>query len=338
MAHNFLEVDVVKDRSSRWRNAVAIFILVFAVGGFLIQKLPDSSGMSVEKFLKPVAGLEKVVKNIGGDINVPPPEPVKPKLPELAGEIPDPSQFSAHSMIVKDVKTGMVLYKKQEYDKWPMASITKLMSALVLLEKQPDWTTSTVVVGLDSLGTHMYSGDIYTLDELWTAGLVASSNKAILSLANALDWPIEAFVERMNQKAREMGMTETFFADPTGLDENNVASASDIVILLNEVLKHGKIQQALLTKEQNLYSEERSKSHHMWNTDWLLLGWVEHDFERFYGGKTGFINASGYNFCMRVGNGHLVDVVVLGTDSHEARFVEARDIAKWALTNYNWPE
>ena len=332
---NFLEVEVVKDKSSAWRNLVAIFVIIIAVGGFTIQKIDFQNSSILNKVLQP---LQNVGEKIGGDIVVEPPLPVKPQLPLVTGEIPDSSQFSAHSMIVKDVKTGMVLYKKQEYDKWPMASITKLMSVLVILEKHPDWTTSTVVVGEDSLGTHVYQGDVYTLDQLWLAGLVASSNKAILSLVNALDWPIEAFVERMNQKARELGMTETHFTDPTGLDETNVASASDIVILLNEVLKYPKIQEALLTKEQNLYSEERSKSHHMWNTDWLLLGWVEHDFERFYGGKTGFINASGYNFCMRVGNGHLVDVVVLGTDSHEARFTEARDIAKWALTNYQWSE
>lgn len=333
---NFLEVEVARDKSSVWRSVVAIFVIIIAVGGFAVQKVDFASSEEIlNKVLQP---LQNVSDRIGGDVVVDPPEIVKPQLPELIGEMPNPDQFSAYSMIVKDVKTGMVLYKKQEYDEWPIASITKLMSALVLLEKQPDWSTSTTVVGGDSLGTHMYSGDVYTLDELWLAGLVASSNKAILSLVNALDWPLEAFVERMNQKANEMGMTETFFTDPTGLDDTNVSSASDIVILLSEVLKYEKIQTALLTKEHNLYSEQRQKSHHMWNTDWLLLGWVEHDFERFYGGKTGFINASGYNFSMRVGNGHLVDVVILGAEDHEARFTEARDIAKWALINYKWPE
>jgi serine-type D-Ala-D-Ala endopeptidase (penicillin-binding protein 7) len=332
---NFLEVEVARDKSSVWRGALTVFVVVLAMGGFLVQKVNFFDGnTSFNKII--LQPLQNVGDKIGGDIVAEPPEVTKPKLPELVGDMLDPSQFSAHSMIVKDVQTGVVLFKKSEYDQWPIASITKLMSALVLLEKRPDWTTSTVVVGLDSIGTHMYAGDVYTLDELWLSALVASSNKAILTLAHAVDWPIEAFVERMNQKALELGMTDTSFTDPTGLDDTNVSSASDIVILLNEVLKHDKIKSALLTKEHNLYSQQRQKSHHMWNTDWLLLGWVEHDFEHFYGGKTGFINASDYNFSMRVGNGHLVDVVVLGASDHEARFTEARDIAKWALTNYKW--
>ena len=333
---NFLEVEVARDKSSIWRGALAVFVIVLAVGGFVVQKVDFSNDHTAfnKILLQP---LQNVSDKIGGDIVVEPPEVVRPNLPELVGGMLDSSQFSAHSMIVKDVQTGMVLFKKAEYDQWPIASITKLMSALILLEKNPDWATSTVVVGLDSMGTHMYAGDVYTLDELWLSALVASSNKAILTLAHALGWPLEAFVERMNQKALELGMTDTHFTDPTGLDDTNVSSASDIVILLNEVLKHDKIQTALLTKEHDLYSQQRQKSHHMWNTDWLLLGWVEHDFERFYGGKTGFINASGYNFSMRVGNGHLVDVVVLGAGDHEARFTEARDIAKWSLQNYIWP-
>ena len=75
----------------------------------------------------------------------------------------------------------------------------------------------------------------------------------------------------------------------------------------------------------------------MWNTDWILLDWIPNEFAVFHGGKTGYITASGYNFTMRVENdGHMLDVVVLGASSHEGRFTEARDIAKWVFTNYKW--
>ncbi len=78
----------------------------------------------------------------------------------------------------------------------------------------------------------------------------------------------------------------------------------------------------------------------MYNTNWMLLGWVTNDFYKLYGGKTGYIVASGYNFTMRVENedNHILDVVVLGADSHEGRFTEARDVAEWVFDNYTWPE
>ena len=74
----------------------------------------------------------------------------------------------------------------------------------------------------------LFTDDTFTLDELWQATLIGSSNKAVLSLANALDWPMAAFVERMNQKALELGMTETSFTDPSGLDDTDVSTPSDL--------------------------------------------------------------------------------------------------------------
>ena len=227
--HNIEGGDPLKDRANLWRSILAVFILVFAVGGFVINKtsVDGEDNFVVKKIIEPMGQIENFLSQSGGDVLVEPPDPIKIKLPELKVEMLPVDNFTAHSVIVKDRETGMMLYRKNEYDKWPMASITKLMSALVILEKNPDWATSTVVIGADSLDTHVYAGDIFTLEELWNAALVASSNKAILSLANALGWPEPAFVERMNSKARELGMTDTFFVDASGIDENNVVFRQD---------------------------------------------------------------------------------------------------------------
>ncbi|MBU2542749.1 serine hydrolase [Patescibacteria group bacterium] len=331
----------IKDRTDFWRSILAVFLFVIALGGFIVNKINVQGGDNfiIKKILEPIGQKEKPPEQSGGDVLVEPPIYPELKLPKLIGEMLPSDNFTAHSIIVKDSETGMVLFRKNEYDKWPLASITKLMSALVILEKNPDWTTSTVVIGSDSLDTHMYAGDTYTLEELWNTALIASSNKAILSLANAFGWPEVAFVERMNSKARELGMLDTYFTDASGLDDSNVSTASDVVMILREVMNQEKIWQTLITPEYNLYSNEREKSHHMWNTDWLLLGWVPHNFNKFYGGKTGYITASGYNFTMRVGNeaNNILDIVVLGANSHEARFTEARDVAEWVFENYEWP-
>jgi len=338
---NFLNNnDPVRDKTSIWRGLILVFVILVAIGALTFSKfdLKSESFSFINKIIEPIEVAIESGSKVGGDIQVLPPEPVKPKLPELVGEMLDPNQFTAKNIIVKDQKTGTVLYYKNESQAWPTASITKLMSALVLLEKNPNWSATTTVIGGDLLGTHMYAGDVYTLEDLWLAALVGSSNKAILSLANAVDWPLEAFVERMNQKALELGMTETYFTDPTGLDNTNVSSASDVAMLLNEALKQEAISKVLLTPEHNLYSQQRGKSHHMWNTDWLLLGWIPHEFVDFRGGKTGYIPAAGYNFTMQVGNeaGNIINVVVLGASSHEGRFTEARDLANWVFANYVW--
>lgn len=340
MINNFLPPDPLKeDKSNTWRSLIS-FILIILVFGLLFFNFGYHSKSNLSfKNITPLELVQSFINKTGGDITIEPPvEVVKPKLPELQGEMLDPNIFTAQGMIVKDKTTGAVLYAKNEYVQRPIASVTKLMSALVLLEKNPDWSTSTIVIGPDSLDTHVYAGDVFTLDELWQATLIGSSNKAVLSLANALDWPMDAFVERMNQKALELGMTETSFTDPSGLDDTDVSTPSDLSILLDEVLKQEKIKDTVLTPELNLFSKERKAKHHMWNTDWILLGWIPNDFDIFNGGKTGYIPASGYNFVMQAGkNGHLINVVILGATDHEKRFTEARDVANWVFASYKWP-
>lgn len=262
------------------------------------------------------------------------------KLPELQKEVELKQDFEAESIIVKDHETGKVLLKKNPYQEHSMASITKLMSALVFLETDPDWDRRVNVVSDDIIGSHVSAGEEYRVKDLWSAALIGSSNKSMLTLADIVDWPREAFVQRMNQKALELGMSDTYFVEPTGLEKENVSTASDMAILLAESLKHRKIQQTLTTNEYNLEPLNTPGRHHVWNTNWILLDWISNDFQAMYGGKTGYIEASGYNFSMQVSDkqGNLLDVVVLGTNSHEARFEVARDAAEWVFENYNWPK
>jgi serine-type D-Ala-D-Ala carboxypeptidase (penicillin-binding protein 5/6) len=339
MSHNFLEVQPGNDRANRWRNIFSgfLFLLLIGAGGALYVS-PEGLVVFFERSEKlSFPTIEEKVPVQGGDLVVSPPKPV---IPDLIGEMVSADVFSASAMIVKDHQTGAVLFEKNAYTERPIASITKLMSELVLLEKNLNMSATTTVVGVDSLGTHMYAGDVYTLLELWDAASIGSSNKAILSLAHAIDWPVEAFVERMNQKARELGMMSTRFTDPTGLDDTDVSTASDVVLLLREALRNEQMKQSLQKKELTLYSTQRNREHHMWSTNWLLLGWISHDFAVIHGGKTGYIPASLYNFSVVVEDdfGHMLDVVVLGAESHEARFTEARDIAQWVFTNYKWAE
>jgi D-alanyl-D-alanine carboxypeptidase len=98
-----------------------------------------------------------------------------------------------------------------------------------------------------------------------------------------------------------------------------------------------EIHNAVTSPEYEVYSSERKKKHHVWNTDWLLLGWVPHSFH-VLGGKTGYTPAAGYNVALEVEDdlGHTLDVVVFGAATNEARFTDARDVVDWVYQNFSW--
>lgn len=335
----------IEDKGNRNRNIIAIAAVVLGigigVGSYIVPVPPRLAEFSVIFGRVRQAEDGQARATTGGDITAPPPAPPPPMNPTLTGSTSTvPDDLQAAAVLVKDTASGMVLFGKHEYEPRALASITKLMSALVLLERRIDWATTTRVVADDIEDTHVYAGDTHTLDDLWHAALVGSSNKSVMTLVDASGLARQQFIMRMNGKARELGMSDTTFVDPTGLDDDNISTASDIAILLKEALAHEEIKDAVLVKEWNLYSAERQRLHHMWNTDWLLLGWIPHRFKEVHGGKTGYIPSAGYNFAVQLGDGagHDIDVVILGAPAHEDRFTSAKAIAEWAYQNYSWPE
>lgn len=346
MSDNFLTIEGGKPNnnfSNKWRNIVFIIIILGLIGGGVFgytQYEPVETKESLQKFSSLLSKdkITALAYGEGGDMAPVPPEP-PPPLPELISTLPAPETFTAESIFVKDRDNGVVLYVKNGYAKRPIASITKLMTALVLLEHNLDATMSHAVVSDQLADSHVYSGERYTVDQLWDAMLVASSNKAAVTLVDATHWTREAFVERMNQKAVELGMVDTFFVEPTGLDERNVSTGSDIAILLDEAMKQEKIVSIMLKKESTIQTADTGSDRHIWNTNWLLTGWVPHEFT-LLGGKTGYIEASGYNVAVRLGHkdGRKLDIIILGATVHEARFTEARDVAEGVFNAYKWPE
>jgi len=147
----------------------------------------------------------------------------------------DPHLRSA-SVLVQDAASGETLYAKNPGAVVPIASITKLMTAIVVLDANLDLQQRVVVSGddYDQLkGTHsrLRAGTALTRNEMLLLALMSSENRAAAALARTYPGGTEVFVERMNAKARELGMQDTRFVDPTGLDSNNVSSARDLARL-----------------------------------------------------------------------------------------------------------
>lgn len=279
---------------------------------------------------------------IGGDAEqkLPPSRPTVPLAKDTSGYA---ATFTAFSAYVIDEKTGTVLFDMNPDEVRPLASITKIMSAIVLLDLPMNWSSTTTVLetDCDDSSHHLIAGEIYTLDDLWAAGLVGSSNSAIRALVRVSGLSYEEFLGRMNAKAKALGYKTFYFTDPTGLDAGSVGSAREVAGLLRETLRFEKISQAMKIGELYIQPINKSKPRRVWSTNWLLTKWIPSDFDQNnICGKTGFIGDARYNFAVRVGDkdGHNIIVVVLGSISNEARFTEARDIADWVFDEYVWPD
>jgi D-alanyl-D-alanine endopeptidase (penicillin-binding protein 7) len=226
----------------------------------------------------------------------------------------------ARNAILIDPSTGEVLFAKNAASSVPIASLTKLMTALVFLEQKPALDRYAEVTPADLSGaghTQLRGGEKVALGDLLHMSLMCSDNVATRIVAREAGLAPDAFVARMNTKAGELGLSGSHFVEFTGLDERNVASAADVARLLHAAAHEPLIQQITTTREYEFRTERRV--HALRNTDRLLYGRYD-----VLGGKTGFINEAGYCFATWVRlQGRDLIAVVLGAPTMATRFADA---------------
>lgn len=333
----------IVSETDRWRLAVAGLAVCALVACALVLALPGWLSQTAlhtffAQFSMPASwrwhsSPEPVVEL--------PPEPVLPQPVLVTTSTFSAETMSAASWLVRDVTTGKILLAQNANTVRPLASLSKLLSALVILDAQPDWATTTVAVGGWAEDPFILTGAEYRLKDLWNAALVASSNRSIISLAQTVTASTTEFAQLMNSKAAALGMHNTTVVEPSGLSPRNVSTAADVALLVAEAAKHPEISAATRLAEFTIAPADRATRTagiHMWNTDWLITGWVPHKFADIQVGKTGFIPEAGYNFAMQVANdeGYALNVVSLGAENNEARFYDARHLAGWVFDNYTW--
>lgn len=250
---------------------------------------------------------------------------------------------TAAALLAVDVQTGKVLFEKNSQEVRPLASITKLMTAMVLLDLSIDWNTSTQVIDddCDSSSHQLSSGEILKLSDLWNIALVSSANSAIKAMVRNSGVSEDGFIILMNKKAKELGLDSMHFVEPTGLDAGNIGHAKDVAEMLKEALKSEKILKTLQLGKYYSKPLNEEKSRLVYSTNWLLTDWIPNKFDvKCIVGKTGFINDSGYNFVVRLADdkNHQIIIVVLGAGSDETRFTQARDLGDWIFYHYLWPD
>jgi len=264
------------------------------------------------------------------------------KAPERINQENLGVKITADKFFVLDVDSGMVLMEKNSNIPQPIASITKLMTALVILDQEPDWQLSVEMIKADETKgayPHIYRGEEILFIDLWKSALIASDNNSIMAMVRTLDLSEDEFVELMNLKAEEIKLYNTEFDDPTGLSELNTSTATDVAKLIYYTMQRNEIRESVIQGNYKFPIQNSKKTRRITTTDILIdsfLNSTKYGYE-FIGGKTGYIPEAGYCLAVQVTKDeHPVIVVVLNSDTINTRFQDTKVLTDWVFTNYEW--
>ena len=229
-----------------------------------------------------------------------------------------------------DIQNGEALYQKNATQIVPIASITKLMTAMVMLDAhlpmgEEFFITDDDVDTLKGSRSRLAVGTQLTRQEALVLALMSSENRAAHSLGRNYPGGIPAFVAAMNHKAQELGMTNSRFLDPTGLNSGNVSTARDLAKMVTAASKYTQIREASTTSEAKL--DVRGRMQEYRNTNPL----VRSDSWDIGVTKTGFIREAGKCLVMqaKVNNRPMV-FVLLDSEGSMTRVGDANRLKKWA--------
>ena len=251
-----------------------------------------------------------------------------------------PAEVAAKSAVLMDAATGKVLYEQNAHEALAPASVTKVMTMLLIMEAidsgklswQDTVTASEAAAAKGGSQIYLKVGETMTVSDMVKSIAVSSANDCACAMAEHLAGSEEAFVEQMNRRAQELGMENTHFVNCTGLDDEPSAashktSAADIAIMSRELLtKHPDIKNYTTIWMDTV----RGGTFGLSNTNKLV---------RFYSGatglKTGFTTSAGY--CLSASalrDGMELIAVVMGSETSQARFAACKSLLDYGFANY----
>src|SRR5450830_8084 len=246
-----------------------------------------------------------------------------------------PLLLASSKVLVTNQLTGEIIFAKNTNQSTPIASVTKLMTAMVMLDAHLPMDDLLFIADEDVdylKGTHsrLSVGTSLTRAELLQLALMASENRAAAALARNYPGGISAFISAMNRKADLLGMKSTHFFDATGLDSNNVSTAEDLVRMVNAAYHYPEIRQVTTTPSHSITLYGRGNPINFVNTNALVRGsdWV------IGLSKTGFINEAGRCLVMQAEiSGQPMIIVLLDSVGKLTRIGDAKRIRKWIEHN-----
>ena len=247
--------------------------------------------------------------------------------------------LASKSAVLMDVSTGQVLYEKNSHEKLPPASVTKVMTMLLIVEaldsgkiKLDDQVqVSETASSMGGSQIFLEPGEIQKVDTLLKGIAVASANDACVAMAEHLAGRVEEFVVQMNAKAKQLGMKDTNFVNTNGLPvDNHYTTAYDIALMSRELLKHETISKYLTTWMDSVVVGKKQATIGIANTNKM----VKH-YQGTTGVKTGFTQQAKYclSASAKRGDTHLV-AVTLGAETSPERFKDSSSLLNFGFANY----
>lgn len=243
--------------------------------------------------------------------------------------------IEAKSSIAVDMTSDKIMFEKNAYARLPIASITKLMTVTIVTDENDPTdivTVSNYAANIEGSQMYLRAGEEITLENLLYGAIIHSANDAAVALAEHNAGSVEAFVEKMNAKAAELGLENTNFSNPIGLDDyNNYSSSYDIAVLAKHIYKNQFVRHAAKLKELEVKSTDGTYSHLLESTNALL----DNEYLNIKGLKTGKTDGAG--LCLvaiaETTEGNEVITVVLNSPD---RFQETKVLVDWIFRAYSW--
>ncbi|PJE51587.1 MAG: hypothetical protein COV29_00300 [Candidatus Yanofskybacteria bacterium CG10_big_fil_rev_8_21_14_0_10_36_16] len=241
-------------------------------------------------------------------------------------------EINAKAAALYDINTGKFLFQKNIGQHLPIASITKIMTAIIVLEHLNLDETTTIKAedtNVDGNGADLYKGEEISAENLFKMLLIKSSNDSALALADMLNKKSIDFVLEMNKKALDLGMIDTRFLDPAGLNDEGFSTVSDLIKLVKYSERYDTIWKTTLTESAEVKSTDGLIIHPLTNTNKLLA-----KIENIIGGKTGFTDGAGESMLLLVRHsGNTLLSIVLGSND---RFGETEKLIEWGKAAHKW--
>lgn len=242
--------------------------------------------------------------------------------------------------VVLDGKSGAVLYTKDGSTVYPIASLTKLMTAMVVLDAGQPLEEVLEVLAEDEPNegrTVIGRGEKLSRESLLEVLLVGSVNTAGNTLARTYPGGREAFLQAMNRKAEELAMTQAVFTDPTGLDRGNRASALDVARLLRQARQYPQIR-AITKHATAKYTNAQGKVQVVQNTNLLLSSFLNKSPYTILAGKTGSLPEAGFCFAQATQDaaGNELIAVTLASQDHFSRYQDVKALTAWGFESFSW--
>ena len=247
-------------------------------------------------------------------------------------------KIEAKAAIAMDLDSGIILYEKNIREELPMASLTKIMTAILILESHDLSEVVTIEENYgnlkeDDVGVRIWlrMHEKITVENLLISLLVRSAGDSALALATHHSGSVEAFVDEMNERANELNLKQTHFINPIGLDaDGHYSSAYDLAILTKFALRLPTFRSIVKIKRATVKSTNGKISHGFNSTNYLLNSYLD-----IQGVKTGTTDAAGASLINLARNDYGREIITVLLNSPD-RFQENKSMIDWVFRSYSW--